>query len=122
MENQNFTKEEINGVSIETINLKRVTIKEAETFKKILTEEIEEGKRKIIVNFNQCEYIDSTFLGALVVNMKKIKPLGGEIRLAAAKGSTRSILEITGASKFFKVYSTLEAALSSFDAEEKKIQ
>ena len=67
-----FIKEKYDDVLVEVVNLTRATLKEAEEFKLTLTQDIEEGVRKIVVDLSQCEFIDSTFLGALVVSLKKI--------------------------------------------------
>ena len=56
-----------NGVVIEKVNLSRATFNDAQQFKKILTEDIVEKKfRKVIIDISQCDFVDSTFLGAMI--------------------------------------------------------
>ena len=76
-----FTKETYDKVLVEIVNLERATLKEAEQFKKVLIEDIQDGYKNLVVDLNSCEFIDSTFLGALVVSLKKATSLGGDLRL-----------------------------------------
>jgi anti-anti-sigma factor len=54
---------------------------DAEEFKKILFKDIQTGWRKIIIDLTECKFIDSTFLGTIVIALKKITELGGKLRL-----------------------------------------
>ena len=84
-----FVREEHGSVLVEKVNLTRATLKEAEEFKSHLVADIKNGWQKIVVDLSECEFIDSTFLGALVVSLKKITNLGGKARLSAGHGSCR---------------------------------
>ena len=67
---EDFGKIVIKDIVVEIVNLSRATYKEAGEFKKILNEDYEKRYRKLIVDIRQCEFIDSTFLGVLVVALK----------------------------------------------------
>ena len=73
-----FMQEEHGSILIEVIDLERATLMDVEEFKKILHQDIETGWRKIIIDLTECEYIDSTFLGAIVISFKHITGLGGK--------------------------------------------
>jgi anti-anti-sigma factor len=88
-----FIKEIHNNILIEIVNLERATLKEAEQFKLILVKDIEEGNKNIIVDLNNCEFIDSTFLGALVVSLKKTTALGGDLKLVGFQHAVHSMFE-----------------------------
>ena len=85
-----FNKEKYNDVLVEVVNLTRATLKEAEEFKLTLLHDIEEGAKKIVVDISECEFIDSTFLGALVVSLKKITSLGGDLRLVGFNSESQA--------------------------------
>jgi len=110
-----FTKEKYNDVLVEVVNLTRATLKEAEEFKLTLLQDIEEGVKKIVVDISQCEFIDSTFLGALVVSLKKITSLGGDLRLVGFQPSVHSMFELTRMYRVFESYKTKEEAVQSFN-------
>jgi anti-anti-sigma factor len=110
-----FTKEKYGDVIVEVVNLDRATLKEAEEFKLTLTQDIEEGIKKIIVDISLCEFIDSTFLGALVVSLKKITGLGGDLRLVGFQPAVHSMFELTRMYRVFESYKTKEEAIQSFN-------
>ena len=109
-----FNKEKYNDVIVEVVNLTRATLKEAEEFKLTLLHDIEEGAKKIVVDISECEFIDSTFLGALVVSLKKITSLGGDLRLVGFQPSVHSMFELTRMYRVFESYKTKEEAVKSF--------
>lgn len=109
-----FIKETHNDIVIEIVNLTRATLKEAEEFKLTLAQDIELGARKIIVDLTDCEFIDSTFLGSLVVSLKKITSLGGDLRLVGFQPAVHSMFELTRMYRVFEAYKTKEDAMLSF--------
>ena len=109
-----FTKEKYDDILVEDVNLTRATLKEAEEFKLTLSQDIEEGARKIIVDLSQCEFIYSTFLGALVVSLKKITGLGGDLRLVGFQPAVHSMFELTRMYRVFESYKTKDEAIQSF--------
>lgn len=109
-----FTKEIFGEVVVQTVNLSRATLKEAEEFKKILSDEIDNGSRKIIADLTHCEFIDSTFLGALVVSLKRVTSLGGDLRLVGFQPSVHSMFELTRMYRVFEAHPSKEEALKSF--------
>ncbi len=109
-----FIKETYGDVLVEVVNLTRATLKEAEEFKLTLTQDIEMGRRKIIVDLSECEFIDSTFLGALVVSLKKITALGGDLRLVGFQPAVHSMFELTRMYRVFESFGTKDEAIQSF--------
>ncbi len=109
-----FTRENYLDVVVEIVNLSRATLKEAEEFKRVLSTEIGNGTRKLIVDLSECEFIDSTFLGALVVSLKKITALGGDLRLVGFQPSVHSMFELTRMYRVFEAFPTRQAAVESF--------
>lgn len=110
-----FNKEKIEDVLIITLEIPRATLKEAEEFKNDLTNEIELGVRKIIVDLTGCEFIDSTFLGALVVSLKKLTSLGGDLRLIGFQPAVHSMFELTRMYRVFESYKSRDEAIKSFN-------
>ncbi len=109
-----FIREKYGDILVEVVNLTRATLKEAEEFKQTLTQDIEMGARKIAVDLTQCEFIDSTFLGALVVSLKKITNLGGDLRLVGFQPAVHSMFELTRMYRVFEAFKTKEEAIQSF--------
>ena len=110
-----FKVEEHQGVIVVKVDLLRATLTEAEEFKAMLTKNILPGKHNIIVDLLDCEFIDSTFLGTLVVALKKATGLGGDLRLVGFHHSVQSMFELTRMHRVFETYETLDKALESFE-------
>ncbi len=109
-----FIKEEHNDVIVEFVDLTRATLNEADEFKQRLTENIENGYKKIIVDLTVCEFIDSTFLGALVISLKKVTSIGGDLRLVGFQPAVQSMFELTRMYRVFETFNTKEDAILSF--------
>ena len=110
-----FIREKHGDIVVETVNLTRATLKEAEEFKQTLAQDIEMGARKIIVDLTECEFIDSTFLGSLVVSLKKITNFGGDLRLVGFQPDVHSMFELTRMYRVFEAFKTKEEAVQSFN-------
>ncbi len=109
-----FIREEHGDILVEVVNLSRATLKEAEEFKRRLLEDINQGWRKIIIDLSDCEFIDSTFLGALVVSLKKMTTLGGDLRLIGFQPAVHTMFELTRMYRVFESFEQKEDALDSF--------
>lgn len=109
-----FIKEKYGDVIVEVVSLDRATLKEAEDFKKILIKDIDEGSRKLVVDLSQCEFIDSTFLGALVVSLKKVTSLGGDLKLVGFQPAVHAMFELTRMFRVFETFTIKEDAIKSY--------
>jgi len=110
---ENFEKQLSGDVLIEKVNLQRATIVEASIMKKRLLDDIQLNNKKIIIDISKCDFIDSTFLGALVVSLKRTRETGGDIKMVIASSVAKN-LNVTGVLRVFKNYSSVEDALKSF--------
>jgi len=109
-----FFREEIGDVIVLTVNLRRATLVEAEEFKDILINDIQRGFKKIVVDLSTCEFIDSTFLGSLVVSLKKLTGLGGDLRLVGFQPAVHSMFELTRMYRVFESFKSSDEAVESF--------
>lgn len=111
---EDFEKKICADVIVEMVNLTRATWKEAGELKKILDEDVLLKYRRIVVDISKCEFMDSTFLGALVLAQKKITQLGGEIKLVEPLQVMQELLEKACTLKLFDSYTTQREAIESF--------
>ena len=111
---EDFEKKICADVIVEMVNLTRATLKEAGELKKILDEDVLLKYRRIVVDISKCEFMDSTFLGALVLAQKKIRQLGGEIKLVEPLHVMHLLLEKACTLKLFDSYTTQREAIESF--------
>jgi len=68
----------------------------------------------LIVDLSTAQMIDSTFLGALVVSLKKCTTAKGRFVLVGSNKPAWMIFEMTGLASVFTSYETLEEAKASF--------
>ena len=62
---------------------------------------------------DEVEFIDSTFLGSLVVNLKKIIQVNGKLRLVNLSMPVSTIIKHTGLNKTFEIFNSREEALNN---------
>ncbi len=101
-----------NEVVLLKLNLKYANVEIASSFKKYLFEVIDEGNIKIVIEFNNCESIDSTFLGALVLALKKIKKVNGELVIVYNNELLKSLFFVAGMQNVFKPFTDRNKAVS----------
>lgn len=109
-----FITENIDGIRVVSVNVNRATFMEAEYFQDILNREIAGGTRKLVIDLSYCSYIDSVFLGAIIVSLRKLVALNGDIKLV--KPSLPEInLFLLHSLRIFSIYNTKNEALNSFN-------
>ncbi len=116
MEITEFKTEKHGDVAVVHVFLNRATLAKAVKFKDQVTELINDGTNKFVIDLGICEYIDSTFLGAMVSLLKKTNTLNGDLRLVYSKDMPSLVFVLTRMDKVFKVFNDIEAALASFNA------
>jgi len=112
---QDFEKKVVKDVVIEIVNISRATWKEAMSFKEILTDDISKKFKKIVIDVSKCEFMDSTFLGVLVLSQKNIAKNGGEIKLVEPSSVFQALMEKTSTLKIFETHKSRELAVTSFE-------
>lgn len=111
---EDFEKKIEKDVVVEVVNLSRATWKEASEFKKILEEDVEKKFRKLVVDISQCEFLDSTFLGALVYAKRSLNKIGGDLKIVEPPSVFKVLREKTSTLQVFDSYKSLEEAIHSF--------
>ena len=82
--------------------------------KQKILDELETGPRKVIVDFARTGYIDSSGLGVLVSLAKKMREMGGDLRLANLNDDLQTLFELTKLDTLFQISETRERALENF--------
>ena len=114
---EDFEKQLFGDILIEKINLVRASSNEASIMKRRLFEDIQLNNKKIIVYISKNTFIDSSFIGALVVSLNKIRETGGDIKIVISSSSfTGGIINSIGFLRVFELYASLKDAIKSFRA------
>ena len=111
---EDFIKKVVGDIAIIKVNLPKATFKEAQIFRDKIFYDILTNKFKIIIDLSLCEYIYSTFLGALVIALKKMTERSGKIKYVIPKPEALYLLKLTGWFSVPNLYRTSEDAVDSF--------
>jgi anti-anti-sigma factor len=102
------------GYLVAKVNVEKATILEALEFKCTLDEQIYHGHCNIVIDLKECEFLDSTFIGVLVVTWKKVKAKGGKLKLVKPGNFAQTVFHLTGTIEIFETYDSVEQAIGSF--------
>lgn len=110
-----FKSKDYGKVTVVTVYLTRATLQYAVSFKDFILRQLNENNIFLVVDLSMCEYLDSTFLGALVSSLKKTVAAGGDLKLVYSNELSSLIFEMTSMNKVFEVHKDLDEAISSFN-------
>jgi len=74
----------------------------------------ESGRKKLLLNFRNVEYMSSAVLGMLVTLNKKVLAAGGKLVLCGIDPQIREVFEITKLDKLFVIRGDEQEALQAF--------
>lgn len=74
----------------------------------------ESGRKKILLNFGNVEYLSSAALGKLITLNKKLQSVGGRLILCNIDPQIYEVFEITKLNKLFNIHKEEQAALQAF--------
>jgi anti-sigma B factor antagonist len=74
---------------------------------------VDAGRYDIIVDMDAVEFLDSTGLGVLVGGLKRVRTHDGSLRLVCSQERILKIFRITGLTKVFPIYSSVEEAAAA---------
>jgi anti-sigma B factor antagonist len=75
---------------------------------------LEQGARKLIINFTKVTYLDSSGVGELVGCYTSIKNRGGELRICGMNSRIFGLIKMTSLHSVFEVKDTEEESLAGF--------
>jgi anti-sigma B factor antagonist len=74
----------------------------------------DQGRRKVLLNFGNVEYLSSAALGKLITLHKKLTSLGGRLILCNIDPQIYEVFEITKLDKLFNIRKEEQEALQAF--------
>lgn len=91
-----------------TIGVGDIALREA------VSESLEAGARKILLNLANVSTIDSSGVGEMVSTYTTVTNRGGKLALACLPSKVMDVLQITQLITVFDVYDSVEEAIESF--------
>ncbi len=84
---------------------------EAETELNLL---LEQGIKKILINFENLDFIASSGLRILLSTAQRLKTDGGELKVCSLNETVQEVFDISGFSTLLSVYESEKEALDTF--------
>ena len=112
-----FEKIYVDGVFVIVVNCTRSTMLEANEFKKLIKEEISSGHNKLVIDLSKCEYVDSTFFGAIMMTFGMMTDKGYKLKVVKPSILGNDIFTSTNTLRLFDLYKTREDAIKSFEGD-----
>ncbi len=79
-----------------------------------MTQLIDNGARKILVDFENLNYISSSGLRMLLVATQRLEDTSGQLRICNPNKMVREVFDTAGFSEIFSVYGSQAEALDGF--------
>ena len=76
---------------------------------------LDQGKKKIILNLAQVDYIDSSGVGELVSSFTTVRNAGGELKLLSLTKKVHDVVQVTKLYTVFDIKDDEFTAIKSFD-------
>jgi anti-sigma B factor antagonist len=73
---------------------------------------VNDGRYHIVVDLGAVDFIDSTGLGVLISGLKRVRTHDGELVLVCTEARILKVFEITGLTKVFPVYGSVDDAVA----------
>ena len=83
--------------------------------RQLVADAIALGKKKIVLNLGEVQYIDSSGLGELVAAHSRVSQAGGKMKLVNLRARAQELVQSTRLFLLFELYRDEDAAVRSFD-------
>jgi anti-sigma B factor antagonist len=73
---------------------------------------LDSGEHRLVVDLGGVEFLDSTGLGVLVAGLNRAREVGGSLAIVCPQERVLKLFRITGLDEVFAVHSTVDDALA----------
>ncbi|SDB08397.1 anti-sigma B factor antagonist [Desulfonatronum thiosulfatophilum] len=84
---------------------------EAQAFEERVLIKLDQGATKLVFDFHQLDYINSSGLRVLVMTYQRLQAANGRIAICGLKDYIQEIFDISGYNEIFAMYADCDAAL-----------
>jgi anti-sigma B factor antagonist len=89
----------------------------APELKAALSDALESGRNRIVVDLSETTFLDSTALGVLIGAVKRLRSRDGVLTIVNTDSNIAKTFEITGLDQIFVIRSTRDEAIRALDAD-----
>jgi anti-sigma B factor antagonist len=90
----------------------------APELKQVLTDAIEGGQRRVVIDLTGVSFLDSTALGVLIGAVKRLRSRDGALAIVNTNASIAKTFEITGLDQIFTILDNPQDAMRALDGVE----
>jgi anti-sigma B factor antagonist len=112
----NLTTDRTNDVAIVRIGETRMMYPLLQEFSGAVAGLLAAGDRKVLIDLSKVTYVDSATIGCLMDLYRQTTTAGGQLRLAGVQKRVETMLTMTGAHNFLKMFPDEATAVHSFEA------
>jgi len=91
------------------------------TFENMMSQILERGHPRVVLDLSEVDYMDSKFLGALSGALKSTRAAGGDLQIANPRNHIWTLFETIRYDTLFARYETIEDAAMSFDSRPEQL-
>ena len=84
------------------------------TLHQLVKDQLESGKRNILLNFKNVEFIDSFGVGEILASYISTHNLGGKLKIAKISKKLFLVFQVTMLTKVLEIFDDEDVALNSF--------
>ncbi len=88
----------------------RLNMVSAKELRATITDLVDSGTNRVIVDLAETTFLDSSGLGALVAGLKSARQAGGDLRIARATQQVLTVLSLTNMDKVLRPRETVDGA------------
>lgn len=92
----------------------RLDVESCDYLHTVLTERVDAGCEKMILDCHRLDYITSMGLGMLLRVHARLRKKGGDVKLARVHGPVAEVFHVVRLDKLFHLYPTVQEAADSF--------
>jgi anti-sigma B factor antagonist len=96
-----------------------IDIYTAPRLRELLIDLVSKNNYQIVVNLEKVGFLDSTGLGVLVGGLKRVRAHDGSLDLVCTREQILNIFRITGLTKVFGLYETVDQAIAAKKGNER---
>lgn len=75
---------------------------------------IRDNLKKVLIDFSNVSYIDSSGLATLIELLQRLNKIGGKLNICNVSEKIKNIFEVTKLHKLFKIFESRDEALKDF--------
>lgn len=103
--------------SVTIINLKGdIDMQEVVQIRNVISAMVHEGRYQLVLDLSKVQHINSTGIGILADSLRRLRTMHGDLRLSQLNPYLHNIFELTGMTRYFRIYKKRQEAIRSYKA------